>query len=109
MIATADAAQTATRIREMGTAVIALADALAHAEQVQYSAPPAPLLAQNDRRPPAGGIKRPTEETATDARRLRVRAAVISGELTAQRIADQAATAAAELTAAVETWAGVRA
>lgn len=109
MIATADAAQTAARIRSMGTAVIALADALAHAEEVQWAAPPAPLAAQNDRRPPAGGIRRPTEDAATDTRRLAVRAAVISGELTAEDIAEKATAAAAELTAAVETWGGVRA
>lgn len=108
MIATSDAAQTAARIRSMGAAVITLADALAHAEQVQWMAPPAPLAAQNDRRPPAGGIKRPTEETATETRRLAVRAAVISGELAAEDIAAKATAAAAELTAAVAAWGGVR-
>lgn len=103
------APQTAATIRRMGAAVISLADALAHAEQVQYDAPPAPLVAQNDHRHPPGGIARPTEEAATDSRRLAVRAAVVSGELAAENIAEKATVAASELSAAVERWAGVRA
>lgn len=109
MIATAVAAQTAARIRAMGDAIVALADALAHAEQVQYDAPPAPVAAQNDRKAPTGGVRRPTEETATDTRRLRVRAAVISGEIAADEITAKATAAAAELRDAVTEWGGLRA
>lgn len=55
---------TAAAIRLIGEAVIALADAIAHAEAVQYDAPAAPSAVENDRRP-AGGVRRPTEHTAT--------------------------------------------
>ena len=109
MIATADAARTAAAIRSMGLAVIAMADAMAHADQVQWLAPPAPVKELTDSRPPAGGIKRPTESTATDPRRMAVRAAVISSELTAEDITAKATAAAAELQAAVASWGGVRA
>lgn len=105
----ADTAATVARVREMGAAIIELADAMAHAEQVQWLVPPAPPAAQTDARPPAGGIRRPTEETATGARRLRIRAALISAELEAQRIAATATASAAELRDAVTAWAGCRA
>jgi len=109
MIATSDAAQTAAHLRSFGKAATRLADALVHAADIQWLAPAAPVAERIDVRPPAGGVKRPTETTATDSRRLRVRAAVISGELAAQEIAAKANAAAAELEAAVTSWAGVRA
>lgn len=61
MIATADAAQTAHSIRSMGVAIISLADAVAHAEQVQWLAPPASTKELTDCRPPAGGVKGPAD------------------------------------------------
>ncbi|WP_262000937.1 hypothetical protein [Microbacterium sp. Mcb102] len=110
MIAASEPAQTAAHIKERGRCIIALAAGLASAAEVQWLSPPAPPSAkQTDRRPPAGGITRPTEEDATSSRRLRVRAAIVSGELTAERVAADATTAAAELEAAVAAWAGVRA
>lgn len=100
---------TAEAIRTMGEAVTELADALAHAEEVQWLRPAAPSLRQETSEKSQGGISNPTADITADARRLKVRAAVISGELEAANIHSRAVTAAKELRAAVTEWAGVRA
>lgn len=109
MIATADAAQTAAKIRSMGEAVIALADTLAHAQAIQYDRPAAPSIRETDpSRRVSGVVSNPTHDTATDPRRLRVRAAVINGELAADELAAKATAAADELHAALTSWGGRR-
>lgn len=100
---------TAATIREMGEAVAELADALAHAEEVQWLRPAAPSLRQETSEKAQGGISNPTADITADARRLQVRAAVITGELEAQRIAAVARSQAENLRAVVTEWAGVRA
>lgn len=100
---------TAEAIRSLGESVTELADALAHAEEVQWLRPAAPSLRQETSEKGKGGIPNPTADITADARRLKVRAAVISGELAAQRIAQEALTAASQLRLAVAEWAGVRA
>ena len=102
-------ATTAEAIRTLAENVTELADALAHAEEVQWLRPAAPSLRQETTEKAKGGISNPTADITADERRLRVRAAVITGEVVAQSIAQDAATAAATLRAAVTDWAGVRA
>jgi hypothetical protein len=102
-------AATAQNIRSMGEAIIRMADALANAQSIQHDRPAAPSLRQADTsRKSSGHISNPTGDIATDPRRLRVRAAVISGELTAQQITAKATTAAEELETAVMAWSGAR-
>ncbi|AWY04886.1 hypothetical protein PBI_FLOOF_50 [Microbacterium phage Floof] len=100
---------TAEAIRTLGESVTELADALAHAEEVQWLRPAGPSMRQETSEKAKGGISNPTADITADTRRLRVRAAVISGEIGAQRIADEAAKLAGELREAVTDWAGVRA
>lgn len=100
---------TAEAIRVLGESVTELADALAHAEEVQWLRPAAPSLRQETSEKAQGGISNPTADITADARRLRVRAAVISGEMAAAEIAERARYEAEELRAAVTEWAGVRA
>lgn len=100
---------TVEALRKLGESVTEFADALAHAEEVQYLRPAAPSLRQETTEKAKGGISNPTADITADERRLRVRAAVISGEIGAQRIATTADELARELRAAVTDWAGVRA
>lgn len=102
-------AATAATIRAMGAAVTKLADHLAHAEEVQYLKPAAPSTRADTPDKAKGGISRPTEEIATDPRRLRVRSAVIAAEVLAEDITVKANEKADELAAALVDWAGVRA
>ncbi|UDL14823.1 hypothetical protein SEA_GRETCHEN_49 [Microbacterium phage Gretchen] len=100
---------TAEAIRSLGESVTELADALAHAEEVQWLQPAGPSTRQETSEKAQGGISNPTADITADTRRLRVRAAVISGEIGAQRIAAEASQLAQELRQAVIDWAGVRA
>lgn len=107
--APATAATTAAHIRAMGESCIRLADALSQAQHVQHDRPAAPSQRQDDpSRQTTGAVSNPTADIATDTRRLRLRAAVISGELAADSIAARADQAADELAAALECWAGTR-
>lgn len=56
-----------------------------------------------------GGVSDPTADTATDERRLAVRAAVVDGELTLERFVTEANEKAAALESALAAWAGPRA
>ncbi|MDR6868757.1 hypothetical protein J2Y69_003381 [Microbacterium resistens] len=104
-----DTPTTAEAIRTLGESVTELADALAHAEEVQWLQPAGPSTRQETPEKGKGGISNPTADTTADARRLRVRAAVITAELEVANIHSRAVTAAKELRAAVTDWAGVRA
>ena len=107
--ANADAAQTAQTIRSLGEAVIRFADNLAHAQAVQYDRPAAPSVRETDpSRRIEGAVSNPTHDTATDPRRMRLRAAVVTAELAAESITAQASAAADDLAAALQGWAGVR-
>lgn len=102
-------ATTSQTIRQLGEAVIRLANALAQAESVQYDRPAAPSIRETDPSRRAFGIvSNPTHDTATDSRRLRLRAAVVSGELIGSELAAKAHEAATELEASFEAWGGSR-
>ncbi|WP_336628481.1 MULTISPECIES: DUF7169 domain-containing protein [unclassified Microbacterium] len=100
---------TAEALRTLGEAVTEFADALAHAEEVQWLRPAAPSLRQETSEKAKGGISNPTADITADERRLRVRAAVITGEVVAQSVTQDLATSATTLREAVTDWAGVRA
>lgn len=102
-------ASTAQTIRQLGDSVIRLADALAQAESVQHERPAAPSVRETDpSRRASGTVSNPTHDTATDSRRLRLRAAVVSGELAASELSAKAHQAATELETALQRWAGSR-
>ncbi|WDS52077.1 hypothetical protein SEA_CARON_51 [Microbacterium phage Caron] len=100
---------TAERIRTTGEAVTRLVHALAHAAEVQFDRPAGPSTRGETPERAKGGVSRPTEDIATDERRLRLRAAVLEAELELEGMETTALATATKLEDALTGWAGVRA
>lgn len=96
-------------IRATGAALVRLGVALGKAASVQWLPPAAPSKRGDTTERSAGIISNPTLDTATDERRLKVRAAVIEAESFLEDTASRADSVAEKLTDAFHGWAGERA
>ncbi|GEB46977.1 hypothetical protein MTE01_29220 [Microbacterium testaceum] len=96
-------------IRSAGASLIRLGENLGHAADVQWLPPAAPSKRNDTAERASGLVSNPTLDTATDERRLKVRAAVIEAETLLERMRGTADDAADRLEAALQGWAGERA
>lgn len=96
----------ASRIRTAGDALVRLARSYARAVAVQFARPLAPTLRDDTTERASGGKSDPTGDVASDARRLRLRAAVIAGEQALDSITSTATSAADDVDRAVAEWEG---
>ena len=99
----------ATLITSTGDAIVRLAKAYARALSVQWLPPLGPSTRHDTSERAKGLISNPTLDTATDPRRLRVRAAVIEAEGLLESIRDSATENAEKLERALDEWAGEKA
>ena len=72
---------TPTIVREFATSALLLASALGRAEAVQWQPAPTPKPREDTTERSRGIHSDPTAQTATDPRRLALRAAVVTAEL----------------------------
>lgn len=103
MIQTPTAAE---RIRDAGSAIVTLCKEYAKTVGLDYLRPLGPSKRLDSSEKASGGISRPTEDIATDERRLRLHAAVVETEVVLEQITQQATGAAASIVAARDNWAG---
>ncbi|WP_424936632.1 MULTISPECIES: DUF7169 domain-containing protein [Bacteria] len=99
----------AARIRAAGSALVILCKEYAKTIGLDYLPPLGPSKRLDTPERGSGGVSRPTEDTATDERRLRLRAAVLETEVALEDISETATNAARSLTDARDAWAGIRA
>jgi hypothetical protein len=92
----------AARIRNMGDAVLRLGRAFAQAVAIQYAAPLGASARIDTTERSRGTVSNPTLDTATDSRRLRLRAADIGAEVAMDTITTAAHRAADDLDAAID-------
>lgn len=97
---------TPTTVRAFASAALRLASALGRAEEVQWQPSPVPRPREDTTERSRGGHSDPTATTATDPRRLALRAAVVSAEVALEKALAECEARAADVERALQVYYG---